>query len=267
MEQSPGREPLVLVERRGHVAVVTLNRPEARNAIDARMALALGEAVEELDQDEDVRAVVLTGAGGKAFCAGADLKALARNEPYAAPGHEQWGFAGFVDHVPSAPVVAAVEGAAFGGGAEICLACDLVVAGEGARFALPEVRRGIIPGGGGLVRLPGQVPLKIATELVLTGREISAAEASRLGLVNRVVADGGALDAAVALAEEIGANAPLAVRAAKRVLAARAGLAGELLADRHAQSREERAKIGRTDDATEGARAFAERRAPRWTGR
>lgn len=261
------RDDLVLLERRGHVAVVTLNRPEARNAIDSRMALALGEAVEEIEQDGEVWAVVLTGAGGRSFCAGADLKAIARGESNAAPLHESWGFAGFVDHVPSAPVLAAVEGAALGGGTEICLACDLVVAGASARFGLPEVRRGIIPGGGGLVRLPAQVPAKIANELVLTGRELSADEAARLGLVNRVVADGDALVAALALAEEICANAPLAIRAAKRVLSTGAGLAGELLADRHARAREERALVGATDDAKEGARAFAERRPPRWTGR
>ncbi len=267
MDRAPGGERAVLVERSDRVAILTLNRPHAMNAVNAEMALALGEAVDEVDRDPEIWAVVLAGSGGRAFCAGADLKALARGESNAAPGHEEWGFAGFVDHVPTKPVVAAVEGAALGGGTEICLACDLVVAGAGARFGLPEVRRGIIPGGGGLVRLPAQVAPKIAAELILTGRQLSAPEAARLGIVNRVVDDGDALRGALALAAEICENAPLAVQAAKRFLAARAGGTGALAAERHAESRAERARVGGTEDAREGALAFVERRPPRWTGR
>jgi len=257
----------VLVERRGHVTVLTLNRPEARNAVDSSMALALGSAIDEADKDEDTWVVVLTGAGGRAFCAGADLKALARGESNAAPGHEEWGFAGFVDHFTSTPVVAAVEGFALGGGTEICLACDLVVAGSSARFGLPEVRRGIIPGGGGLLRLPEQIAPKIAMQLVLTGEEITADEAARLGFVNTVVDDGSALDAALALAARIVEGAPLAVQAAKRVLTGRNAASTAVARARWAESRAERERIGATDDAREGALAFVERRAPRWTGR
>lgn len=245
--------------------VVTIDRPEAMNAVDSAVAAGIGSAVEDAEHDPDTWVVVLTGAGGRAFCAGADLKALARGETNTAPGHEEWGFAGFVDHFTSKPVIAAVEGFALGGGTELCLACDLVVAGVGARFGLPETSRGIIAGGGALIRLPAQIGLKVAMHLVLTGEQISATDAERFGLVNEVVPDGAALERALALAEQICKNAPLAVQASKRVITGRSTVAQSHQRDRWAESRAERTQIGASDDAHEGALAFVERRKPRWT--
>lgn len=263
--------PAVLVERDGHVMVVTLNRPEARNAVDGELSRLLGAAIEEADRDPDVRAVVLTGAGGKAFCAGADLKAVARGEDIGVPGHEAWGFAGYVTHPISKPTVAAVTGFALGGGTELALASDLVVAGTSSRFGLPEVTRGIIAAAGGLVRLPEQLPRKVAMQMILTGEPIDAATAHRWGLVNEVVDDtgdsGAVLTAALDLARRIAANAPLAVQAGKRVAA---GITdGTVPAEDAAWARnaDAIAVVMASEDAREGPRAFAEKRAPQWQGR
>lgn len=201
----PAPETPVRTHRTGGVLVITIDRPHARNAIDAECARGLAAACEQLDADPDLRVGVLTGAGG-VFSAGMDLKAAARGESAAVPGR---GFAGITEAAIAKPLVAAVEGPAFGGGFELALACDLVVAAEGARFALPEVRRGLIAGGGGVVRLPRRVPYHLAMELLLTGRAVDAAEARSLGLVNRVVADGEALSAATGLAAQVAGNAPL----------------------------------------------------------
>lgn len=255
-----------LVTRDEHVMVITLNRPQAMNAVNSAMSQAVGEALEEADRDPAVRAVVVTGAGDRAFSAGADLKAAARGEDLRAPGHADWGFAGYVRHPISKPTIAAVNGFALGGGTELALASDLVVAVAGAQFGLPEVRRGIYAAAGGVVRLPRQVPRKIAMHMILTGEAISAGEAERWGLVN-VVVDADVLGAAVDLGHRIAANAPLAVQTSKRIaLGLRAGgIADEDAA--WALSAEEGRALIASEDAKEGPRAFAERRAPVWTGR
>ncbi|MFI0968284.1 crotonase/enoyl-CoA hydratase family protein [Streptomyces sp. NPDC021080] len=257
----------VLVEDRGYVRVITLNRPQARNAVNQELSLLLGTALEEAEADPVVRAVVVTGAGDKAFCAGADLKAVARGETIIPPGREAWGFAGYVDHHIGKPVIAAVNGFALGGGTEIALASDLVVAADTAAFGLPEVRRGIIAAAGGAFRLVAQLPPKVAMELLLTGDTLGAAEAKDLGLVNRVVPQDRVLAEAVALAERIAANAPLAVQASKRI--ARGISDGSVAAevDRWSHSHTEARAVMRSADAKEGPRAFAEKRAPVWQAR
>jgi crotonobetainyl-CoA hydratase len=257
----------VLTERRGSTLVVTLNRPAARNAVDADVHALVGAAVEEAEHDPDVRALVLTGAGDQAFCAGADLKAISRGEPVLAPGTEHWSFAGFVDHFTSKPTIAAVNGNALGGGTELALACDLVVAVEGASFGLPEVKRGLIAGAGGVFRLVEQLPPKVAMRLVMTGEPMPAAEALRWGLINEVVPPGQALDAALRLADAIGENAPLAVQASKRIAY---GIADGARAGERAkweQNAQEFLTLLGSEDAMEGPVAFAEKRAPVWKAR
>ena len=263
----PTRE--VLVERRGHVLLVTLNRPEARNAVNAKAHVALGEALEEAEADPEIRCVIVTGAGDKAFCAGADLVALSRGESLRPedPTQAAWGFAGFVAHPISKPVIAAVNGFALGGGTEIALASDLVVAADSAKFGLPEVKRGILAAAGGAFRLVQQIPQKQAMEMLLTGDPITADEAKALGLVNQVVPLASLLDAAFALAERITVNAPLSVQATKRIaLGIEDGhLPGDdPLWERNA--RETRA-VFTSEDAREGPKAFAEKRAPVWKAR
>jgi len=247
----------VLVERDEHVLLVILNRPEARNAVNGPLTLGVGTAFEEAEHDPAIRAVVLTGAGDISFCAGADLKAIARGESLNPPGTEAWGFAGVVNHPISKPVVAAVNGAAFGGGTELVLAADLAVAADTATFGLPEVRRGLIAAAGGLVRLPDQLPPKVAMQMILTGQPIDAATALRWGLVNEVVSPDRVLETALALAHQIAANAPLAVQAAKRAIDGAyarerdAGLAWEV---------QQAAGPLLSEDRKAGMRAAAERR-------
>jgi crotonobetainyl-CoA hydratase len=259
-------DPAALYAVSEHIATVTLNRPAAANAVNAELATIVGESLEQADHDPDVRAVVLTAAGERHFCAGADLKEVAAGRAIL-PSNPAWGFAGVVHHALRKPLIAAVNGVALGGGTEIALACDLVVAAAHATFGLPEVKRGILAGAGGLVRLPMQVPLKIALELALTGEPIDAATAERWGLVNRVVPTGQELDAAVALAATIAGNAPLSVQASKRVVCRIAG--GEQVDERDgwAIQADALAAVLASEDAREGPRAFVEKRAPNWTGR
>jgi crotonobetainyl-CoA hydratase len=259
--------PAVLVERDEHVLVVTLNRPEARNAVNGDLTLGLGTALEEADHDPEIRAVVLTGAGEVSFCAGADLKALSRGESLNPSGTEAWGFAGIVNHVVSVPVIAAVNGTALGGGTEIVLTADLAVAATTARFGLPEVTRGLIAAAGGLIRLPRQLPTKVAMQLILTGEPIDAETALRWGLVNAVVPAEQVLPEALALAHRIAANAPLAVQASKRVARGITGGAIPDEADAWAASNDEIAALMSSEDAIEGPTAFAEKRTPQWKGR
>jgi enoyl-CoA hydratase/carnithine racemase len=241
--------------------LLTIDRTRRRNAIDLATARALSRALDELDDDDALRVGVLTGAGGM-FSAGMDLKAFA--ERGERPFDEHRGALGIVGRPPRKPLVAAVEGAALGGGFEIALACDLIVAGEGATFGLPEVRRGLTAAGGGLLRLPRRIPRNIAMEAALTGRPLTARRCADLGLVNQVVPDGTAGEAGLELARVIAGNAPLAIRASKAVVTesvdwpeAEQFARQELVVD----------PVRRSLDAKEGATAFAEKRAPRWQGR
>lgn len=260
-------EPLVLVERRGQVGIVVLNRPEVHNAINHAVTIAVADAIEDLEEDDAIRVLIVTGAGDESFCAGQDLKALGEKRPGSddgAPVRDLGGFAGIVRRSFHKPVIAAVNGFALGGGTEICLAVDCVVADEHAQFGLPEVRRGIVAGAGGLERLPRRIPPAIAMELILTGRAISAPRALELGLINRVVPSGQCIQAAVELAEEICQAAPLSVRYSKAVAKATVSQGED---EALAQVRQLRQAVLGSDDAIEGARAFAEKRRPEWKGR
>lgn len=257
----------VLVENRDHVLILTINRPEARNAVDGDVWYLIGKALEDAQDDPDVRCIVLTGAGDQAFSAGLDLKALATGTLRIPPEMAKYSFAGFVRHFTSKPVIGAVNGKALGGGTELALACDLIVAVESASFGLPEVKRGLIAGGGGVFRITEVIPRKIALEMLMTGEPMSAAEGARWGLVNRVVPDGTALDGALALAAQIARNAPLAVQASKR-LAYRI-LDGEPEGEARlwAENDREIGGVFASADATEGPLAFAEKREPVWQGK
>ena len=263
MTVPPGGDT-VLTERvptgRQQVLVITINRPAQRNAINVATAVALAAAMEELDADDWVAAGIVTGAGGS-FSAGMDLKEFASGSRPVVAGR---GFAGFVEKPPAKPLIAAVEGWALGGGFEMVLACDMVVAGRGARFGLPEVTRGLAARGGGAFRLPRRMPYTIAMEVVLTGAPIPAVRAVEYGLVNRIVPDGEALTGALELAAAIARNAPLSVRASKRVVTESADWQ---LGEGFARQAEYFAPVFSSADAAEGALAFSEKRDPRWSGR
>jgi enoyl-CoA hydratase len=250
----------VLTEVTDGVMVITMNRPEARNAVNTALAQQMAHAIDELDGRDDVVLGILTGAGGT-FCAGMDLKAFARGER---PQVENRGFAGITEAPPTKPLIAAVEGYALAGGCEAVLSCDMVVAGRGARFGVPEVKRGLVPAAGGLFRLPARIPYQVAMELMLTGNFMDAARAHELGLVNRLVDDGEALSAARALAAEIAANGPLAVRVAKQVVSRAVDWPAD---EAFTRQREFVEPVMTSEDAGEGAAAFAEKRAPRWQGK
>jgi enoyl-CoA hydratase len=249
----------VLVEVADGVAVITINRPEARNAVNEAVARGIAAAVDDLDPRSDVAALVLTGAGGT-FCAGMDLKGFLAGENPLAGGR---GFAGITERPPAKPVVAAVEGYALAGGFEIALACDLVVASEEATFGLPEVTRGLVAGAGGLLRLPRQIPYHIALEIALTGDRFPAARLHAAGLVNRLVPPGEALAQARELAARIGRNAPLALAATKRIVTESVDW---LQAEAFDRQGEIAGPVFTSADAMEGAVAFAEKRPPVWRG-
>jgi crotonobetainyl-CoA hydratase len=259
--------PGALTERRGNVMIITINRPEARNAVNGAVSIGVGDALEQANQDPEVRAVVITGAGDKSFCAGADLKAIARRENLYHPEHPEWGFAGYVQHFIDKPTIAAVNGTALGGGTELALASDLVVADERAQFGLPEVKRGLIAAAGGVFRIVDQLPRKKAMELLLTGEPLAAAAACEWGLINRVVAQGSVLDAALELAARVTLNAPLSVQASKRI--AYGVDDGIIVGDEPGWQRtmREMRVLIRSEDAKEGPQAFAEKREPVWKAR
>lgn len=258
-EASSTREVVVDYETPG-IAVITLNRPHTRNAVTRAVAEQLADALDALDRRDDLSVGVITGAGAS-FCAGMDLKGFLRGERPSVPGR---GFAGLTETPPAKPLIAAVEGHALAGGCEIALACDLVTAGTGAKFGIPEVKRGLVAAAGGLMRLPQRIPHQIAMELALTGNVLTADRAYEVGLVNRLSREGGALDEALELAAAIAANGPLAVRASKRVIVEHAQWPEP---DRFARQREIIDPVFTSEDATEGARAFAEKRQPDWQGR
>lgn len=261
----------VLVERIARVLVLTINRPGASNAVDRAVWDGLAKGLSAAAANPDVGAVVITGAGDRSFCAGADLKAAANRtfQGDQAPRAEQaeWGFAGVVNHPIDKPVIAAVNGAAMGGGFEIVLACDLAIAAESARFGFPEVGRGLIAGGGGAFRLTHRIPHVLAMELLLTGDPIDARRAGELGLVNAVVPAADVRPRAVALATRIAANAPLAVQATKRIAHGIVDGHRERETSQWQRSADEVRRILASLDAREGPRAFAEKRPPVWRGR
>jgi len=246
-----------------HIALVRLNRPQARNAIDGATALALNAAVDRIEADPAIRAAILTSASPGMFCAGADLKVIAAGRVADLRPNDA-GFAGFVDAFRDKPWIAAVDGPALGGGAELALACDMIVATTETRFGLPEVKRGIIANGGGVTRLGRALPRAIALELIATGEPFSAEFAARHGMVNRVVPAGELLETALGLARTIAANAPVAVRESLRL----ARMIGDLSDAELRRASKERARaVMATEDAREGPRAFAEKRPPVWQGR
>jgi enoyl-CoA hydratase len=245
----------VLTEQRDKVLLITLNRPEARNAINGALARGLLDAAIALDEDPELRAGVLTGAG-QAFSAGMDLKAFVRGEDLSP-------FITFVQRGSKKPLIAAVEGFALAGGLEVALTCDLIVAAEGARFGIPEVTVGLFAAAGGLYRLPARVGYSKAMELALTGAPVQAAEAAALGLVSRLTEPGQAVGTALQLAELVAKNAPLAVAASKKLVRASQGMAEDAFWELQQQHS---AAVFGSADAMEGARAFAEKRPPQWSG-
>ncbi|CAM3132869.1 crotonase/enoyl-CoA hydratase family protein [Cupriavidus taiwanensis] len=250
----------LLKEIRGNVMVLTINRPEARNAMDFETATAIAAALDELDARDDLSLAVLTGAGGT-FCSGMDLKGFLAGKRPSIPGR---GFGGVTEQPPRKVLIAAVEGYALAGGFELVLACDLVVASRAAKFGLPEVKRGLAAAAGGLIRLPRRVPYHVAMEYALTGDMLPAERAYDLGLVNRLTDAGGALDAALQLAEAVGANGPLAIAASKQVVAQSGDWTREEMFIKQKPLID---PVFTSADAREGAAAFAEKRKPVWTGK
>lgn len=253
-------EQAVLTERRDRVLLITINRPDQRNAVNAAVAQGISDALDELDGDADLSVGVITGAG-KGFSAGMDLKAFVAGErPYAGDR----GFAGIVQRPAAKPLIAAVEGFAVAGGLEVALACDLIVASRGARLGVPEVKRSLVAAGGALLRLPRTLPRNLAMELALTGEPIDAERGYELGLVNRLVDPGEALAGALELASVIAENGPLALTATKRVMSEAADWPDSEFFTRQGEIV---APVMSSEDAREGAVAFAEKRPPVWKGK
>ncbi len=255
-----GTEQAVLTERRDRVLVITINRPDQRNAVNAAVATGMAGALDRLDAEADLSIGVITGAG-KGFCAGMDLKAFVTGER---PWAGDRGFAGITQRAAAKPLIAAIEGFAVAGGLEVALACDLIVAARGARLGIPEVKRSLVAAGGGLLRLPRMLPRNIAMEMALTGDPILAERGYELGLVNRLAEPGTALGAALELAGTIAQNGPLALAASKRILMESADWPDAEFFTRQAEITE---PVMASQDAREGATAFAEKRAPVWKGR
>jgi enoyl-CoA hydratase/carnithine racemase len=251
---------LVLVERQDGVLTITINRPAQKNAVNRDVAVQMASALDLLDSDSSLSVGVVTGAGGT-FSAGMDLKAFASGQTPILPGR---GFGGLTQAVVRKPLIAAVEGWALGGGFEMVLACDVIVAAQDAKFGLPEVKRGLIAGEGGVIRLPRRIPYHAALAVLLTGEPISAVDAKQYGLVSELTASGAALQGAQEVAQRIAGNAPLALAKVKQVLRETQGLND---AEAFARQAEDASSLLTTEDAHEGALAFAEKRAPVWRGR
>ena len=248
----------VLTEVRDGILIITINRPEAKNAMSKAAAEGIAAALEQLDADNDLRVGIVTGAGGT-FCSGMDLKGFLRGEVPYAPGR---GFGGITQKSAAKPLIAAVDGFALAGGLEVAIACDMIVANENAKFGIPEVKRGLAAAAGGLMRLPKKIPPHIAMELALTGDFIDANRAHELGLVNRLTS-GPALDAALELAQIVAGNGPLAVKKSKQVMVESAEWSE---AEMWQKQNDTLGNLFASNDAREGAAAFAEKRKPNWTG-
>ena len=249
----------LLVEIRGNIQIMTLNRPEARNAVTLEMAEAMVAALDALDANPALSVGIINGAGGT-FCAGMDLKGFLQGKRPTVPGR---GFCGITMQPPRKPIIAAVEGYALAGGFEVVLSCDLIVASREAKFGLPEVKRGLAAAGGGLLRLPQRMPYHIAMECILTGDMLSAERAHQNGLINRLTEPGAALDAAIELANAVAANGPLSLIASKRVATESVDWTREEMFDRQAEITN---PVFASQDAREGASAFGEKRKPVWKG-
>lgn len=252
-------EIAVLTEVRGPILIITLNRPEAKNAANLALSKGVAAAIDQLDGDDSLTVGIITGSGGT-FCSGMDLKGFLKGERPSIPGR---GFAGLTEAPPKKPLIAAVDGYALAGGMEIALSCDMIVANRNAKFGIPEVKRGLAAAAGGLIRMPRQMPYRVAMEYALTGEFFGAERAYELGIINRVT-DGPALEGALELAKAIGANGPLAVKASKQVVAeSRFWTEGEMWK----KQQEIVGGVFTSEDAREGAAAFAEKRAPNWKGK
>ncbi len=252
--------PAVLAERRGDVLLITLNRPEVRNAVNAAVAAGVAGALDELDEDDSLSVGVLTGAGGF-FCAGMDLGAFVKGE---SPWFGDRGFAGIAQRASRKPLIAAIERFAVAGGMEIALACDLIVAARGAKMGIPEAKRSLVAAGGALLRLPRRMPYHLVMELALTGDPFPAERFHELGLVNRLTEPGAAVDVALELAAELARNGPLALIASKQILQEQFDWSSAEMWERQGEIA---APVMSSEDAREGASAFKEKRDPVWRGR
>jgi enoyl-CoA hydratase len=250
----------VLTERRGNVLLVTINRPEVRNAVNAAVAAGIAGALEELDGDEELSVGILTGAGGF-FCAGMDLGAFVKGE---SPWFGDRGFAGIAQRASRKPLIAAIEGFAVAGGMEIALACDLIVAAEGAKLGIPEAKRSLVAAGGALLRLPRRMPYHVVMELALTGDPLPAERFHEFGVVNRLAKPGGAIDAAFELAASVAKNAPLALIASKQILQQQFDWSSAEMWEKQGAIS---GPVFASEDSKEGAAAFKEKRDPVWKGR
>jgi crotonobetainyl-CoA hydratase len=257
----------ILFEKLGRVARITLNRPPVLNCVNSLMAQELGEAMERFSDDAELWVAVLTGAGDRAFCSGADLKELGSGLYTVPEAVQKWGFGGFVRHPCAKPIIAAVNGIALGGGFEMMLACDMVVASESASFGLPEVKRGLVASAGGMIRLPRQIPVKAAIYYAVTGDSITARQALDWGLVNQLVGAEHVQDAAMALAETVCANGPVAVRLCKELIYRSLDASIDYPPEAWDLSAEYVGRARKSEDYREGLQAFVEKRAPVWRGR